>query len=138
MISVSNLPLCLFDGPSVTMFTATMSNLIYKVASRREWHTAKQSGTYEGSPDDQRDGFIHFSTADQLAGTLAKHFAGQENLVLITIDADQLGNALKWEPSRSGALFPHLFGALAVTSAKNIQDLPLGVNGHVLPELENN
>ena len=86
--------------------------LIYKVLPRAEWE--KVTGAYHGSADDRRDGFIHFSTESQLAGTLAKHFAGQSDLLLLAIEADGLGDALKWElaPKR-GEEFPHLYAPLA-------------------------
>jgi len=113
-----------------------MSTVIYKICSRAEWHTARQSGAYAGSPDDARDGFIHFSTAPQLKGTLAKHFAGQADLVLVAVDAAVLGADLKWGKSRGGDLFPHLYRSLATSEAKNVADLPLVGDKHVLPELE--
>ncbi len=89
-----------------------MTVLIYKIMPRAEWE--KVADAYEGSPDDKRDGFIHFSTESQLAGTLAKHYAGQSDLMLLAIEADGLGDALKWElaPKR-GEEFPHLYAALA-------------------------
>ncbi len=86
--------------------------------------------------DDLRDGFIHFSTADQLPITLAKHFAGQKDLVLIAVQASSLGNALNWEKSRGGKLFPHLYGLLDISDTSAPQNLTLGPNGHILPELE--
>jgi uncharacterized protein (DUF952 family) len=89
---------------------------IYKVLSSAEWSEAQRSGSFAGSPDDARDGFIHFSTAEQLEGTLERHFAGQKNLVVLEVDANALGEALRWEPSRGGALFPHLYGELAVVA----------------------
>ncbi len=97
---------------------------------------AEQAGVYRGSADDNRDGFIHFSTAEQLAGTLAKHYAGRTGLKLIAVDAEALGPALRWEPSRGGALFPHLYGEMplgAVTLVQDIATRPDG--GHDVPEL---
>jgi uncharacterized protein (DUF952 family) len=99
--------------------------LIFKVCGREEWAAAKVAGVYRGSADDRRDGFIHFSTQAQLPGTLAKHFAGRDDLVLIAIEADALGDALKWEPSRGGDLFPHLYGALLTSAALWARPLPL-------------
>jgi uncharacterized protein (DUF952 family) len=80
--------------------------LIYKICPAPLWREAERAGRFDGSADDQRDGFIHFSAADQVAGTAAKHFTGQSDLLLVSVDADRLGPALKWEPSRGGALFP--------------------------------
>jgi uncharacterized protein (DUF952 family) len=85
---------------------------IYKVLRGAEWSRAQASGSFAGSPDDARDGFIHFSTAEQLQGTLERHFAGEENLVVLEVDAAALGEALRWERSRGGALFPHLYAEL--------------------------
>jgi len=107
---------------------------IYKVCGADEWAAAEGWGNYEGSADDRRDGFIHFSTAAQLAGTLARHFAGRDGLVLIAVEADGLGEALKWEASRGGDLFPHLYGALPVSAALWTKPLSLDANGrHVIP-----
>ena len=95
--------------------------LIYKVCSQTEWAAAVAAGSYAGSADDARDGFIHFSTAAQLPGTAAKYFAGRTDLVVLEVDADLLGRDLRFEPSRGGDLFPHLYGALplnAVVSSK--------------------
>jgi uncharacterized protein (DUF952 family) len=89
---------------------------IYKICRSHEWAAAERDGVFRGSPDDQRDGFIHFSTAAQLEGTVEKYFAGQPGLLLIAINADALGAALKWEPSRGGALFPHLYGDLSLAA----------------------
>jgi len=113
-----------------------MRNVIYKVCPSAEWLAAQKSGIYTGSADDKRDGFIHFSSADQLATTLAKHFAGQKDLVLISVDAMALGDGLKWEASRGGDLFPHLYGPLKVCDAQKVEDLPLAADGHVVPDLE--
>ena len=108
---------------------------IYKICPASAWREAERAGTYRGSPDDARDGFIHFSTALQVPGTLVKHFAGQADLFLIAVDADALGDALKWEPSRGGDLFPHLYGELDPAAAENITTLVLGTDGlHRLPE----
>ena len=94
-----------------------MGEHIYKVCRREEWEAAVASGTYRGSADDLRDGFIHFSRATQLEGTLRKHFAGQTDLVRITVEADALGAALRFEPSRGGERFPHLYGVLPTSLA---------------------
>lgn len=108
---------------------------IYKICPASAWREAERAGAYRGSLDDLRDGFIHFSTAEQVPGTLAKHFAGQSGLFLIAVEADALGEALKWEPSRGGDLFPHLYGDLDPASAGTITTLEVGADGrHRLPE----
>ncbi len=108
---------------------------IYKICPADLWRAAERTGLFAGSPVDLRDGYIHFSTAVQLAETAAKHFAGQDDLVLVAIDAGALGAALKFEPSRGGALFPHLYGALPLAAVTRVRPLRLGPDGrHVLPE----
>jgi uncharacterized protein (DUF952 family) len=101
-----------------------MDTLIYKVCSRAEWEAAVALGVYRGSTADRRDGFIHLSTADQVEGTLRAHFAGQDDLVLVEVDPGTLGAALRFEPSRGGALFPHLYGELPVAAAREVRRLP--------------
>lgn len=114
-----------------------MSELIYKIAPRALWREAEAKGVFAGAPVDLADGYIHFSTAAQAAETAAKHFAGQDGLVLIAVDTDRLGAALKWEVSRGGALFPHLYAALDPAAARWVKPLPLGEDGaHVFPELD--
>jgi len=109
---------------------------IYKICSTALWREAERSGVFRGSPVDRQDGYIHFSTAGQVAETAAKHFAGGRDLVLLAVDVDALGEALKWEPSRGGALFPHLYGDLAVGAVRRVDPLPLGPDDrHVFPEL---
>jgi uncharacterized protein (DUF952 family) len=108
--------------------------LIFKICDAEEWAAAVAAGSYAGSADDRRDGFIHFSTAAQLPDTLAKHYAGRDNLVLIAFDAATLGAKLKWEPSRGGALFPHLYAELSAAAALWTNPLPLDDEGvHLLP-----
>jgi len=108
---------------------------IYKICPAPVWREAERAGVYRGSPDDARDGFIHFSTAAQLPGTLAKHYAGQSGLFLIAVNADALGAELKWEPSRGGDLFPHLYGELDPAAAETVTTLVLKADGrHLLPE----
>jgi uncharacterized protein (DUF952 family) len=109
---------------------------IYKICQRTAWEEAEAAGQYAGSDADRRDGFIHFSTAAQLEGTAAKHFAGLTDLMLVAVDGDVLGNALKWEPSRGGELFPHLYAVLplsAVLWARPLADESEG--RRTLPEL---
>ena len=108
---------------------------IYKIMSRADWTAFEASGAYEGSVDDMHDRFIHFSSLEQVEGTLAKHFAGQGALMLLAVDAASLGDALKWETSRDGELFPHLYGPLPLIAVNEAQRLPLGPDGqHRLPE----
>ncbi len=102
---------------------------IYHMCKAEEWQAAKASGSYAGSRQDQADGFIHFSALEQLAVSAAKHRAGQEGLILIEADTERLGAALRWEVSRGGALFPHLYGALPVTAVTRTWPLPLGDDG---------
>ena len=110
---------------------------VFKVAPRRLWQDAEALGRFDGSPVDRRDGFIHFSTAEQVAETLARHFAGETDLLLVAIDADALGPALRYEPSRGGALFPHLYGPLSTNLATWVRPLPLDAMGrHEFPALD--
>lgn len=107
---------------------------IFHMCRAEEWEAARNAGAYPGSSQDRADGFIHFSTAGQLPVSAAKHRAGQTGLLLLTVDATALGAALKWEPSRGGQLFPHLYGALPVGAAVRVDPLPLGPDGlHVFP-----
>jgi uncharacterized protein (DUF952 family) len=110
---------------------------IYKICERDAWQAAERAGVYRGSQLDRRDGFIHFSTVAQVAETAAKHFARQTGLMLVAVDGDALGAALKWEKSRGGDLFPHLYGELPVAAVRFAQPLPDEVAGRrVLPELK--
>lgn len=114
-----------------------MHQTIYKIATDAQWRDAEAAGVFAGAPVDEKDGFIHFSTADQVAETARRHFAGQDGLLLVAVDADKLGDALKFELSRGGALFPHLYGPLSVAAVKQVTPLPLGPDGeHRFPELE--
>jgi uncharacterized protein (DUF952 family) len=109
--------------------------IIYKIMDRDEWDAARACGRYPGSHDDKRDGFIHFSTARQLRETAAKHFAGQNNLILLAVDDAGLEPALKWEASRAGALFPHLYSILPLSSVTRSWPLPLNGQGmHEFPD----
>jgi uncharacterized protein (DUF952 family) len=111
--------------------------IIYKICSASAWREAERHGVYRGSADDARDGFIHFSAASQVAGTAQKFFAGQSALFLVAIDADALGDALRWEPSRGGELFPHLYGELDLGAVTGVMDLPMRADGsHDIPELQ--
>ena len=110
---------------------------VYKICPVALWREAERSGVFRGSDDDRRDGFIHFSTAAQVAETAARHFSGQTDLLLVRINAASLGGALKWEPSRGGALFPHLYGDLDLAFVTQIHPLPLGPDKrHVFPPLD--
>ena len=108
--------------------------LIFKILAAEEWAALEADGATDGAPVDLADGFIHFSTAEQAAETAAKHFAGRDGLVLAAVEADALGDALRWEPSRGGALFPHLYRALRRDEVVWARPLPLGADGaHVFP-----
>ncbi len=110
---------------------------IYKICDRAQWEEAVRDGAFAGAAIDVADGYIHFSTAAQVGETAAKHFAGMSDLVLVAVGADILGPALKWEPSRGGALFPHLYGVLPLAAVRSVRPLRLGHDGrHVLPHVE--
>jgi len=114
-----------------------MNSIIYKIVPQSLWLEAKERGYFAGSPVDLADGFIHFSTLEQAAETAAKHFAGQDDLLLVAIKAEVLGASLKYEPSRGGALFPHLYGKLDLQAVHWELPLPLGPDGrHIFPSLE--
>lgn len=102
---------------------------VYKICGAAEWAAAERTGRYSGSCDDRRDGFIHLSTAEQLAGTVEKHFRGCTDLVLVALDAARLGPALKWEASRGGAQFPHLYSFLDPSAALWVRPLETGADG---------
>ena len=113
-----------------------MTQMIYHMCPAEAWAAAVATGEYRGTDDDRRDGFIHFSTADQIAESARRHRAGQRGLVLVAVAAARLGDRLRWEKSRDGALFPHLYGALAPAKATSVTPLPLGPDGeHVFPPL---
>ena len=108
--------------------------LIYKIFRGPEWDAFRQTGETLGAPVDLADGYIHFSTADQLAGTAAKHFAGEDGLMVLALEADTL-DALKWERSRGGALFPHLYRPLRAADVLWEREMTIGPDGlHILPE----
>jgi uncharacterized protein (DUF952 family) len=112
-----------------------MANPVYKILTETAFNEAMVKGHFLGSADDRRDGFIHLSAADQLEGILAKHFAGQDGLMLLAVDPARLGPHLKWEASRGGALFPHLYAPLDLSALLWAEPLELGADGlHRLPE----
>lgn len=102
---------------------------VYKICRRDEWARAEAEGVYRGNADDARDGFIHLSAVDQVAGTLARHFDGQNDLLLVAVDTRALGEALKWEPSRGGDVFPHLYGPLPLSAVHAVESLPAALAG---------
>jgi uncharacterized protein (DUF952 family) len=107
---------------------------IYKIVPHELWHEARVTGVFRGAPIDLKDGYIHFSTAAQAVETARLHFAGQADLLLVAVDAKVFGDALKWETSRGGALFPHLFADLPLDAVLWEKRLPLGADGaHVFP-----
>ncbi|GJE53585.1 MULTISPECIES: DUF952 domain-containing protein [Methylobacterium] len=108
--------------------------LIYKICPRVLWLQAEAAGCFSGAPIDQADGFIHFSTAAQAVETAARHFAGIDDLLLVAVDVEALGQALRFEPSRGGDLFPHLYGELPLSAVRAVHDLRLGSDGsHAFP-----
>jgi uncharacterized protein (DUF952 family) len=110
---------------------------IYKICTRPEWRSAGHDGHYRGSNLDCRDGFIHFSTAAQARETAAKHFAGQTDLMLVAVDVAALGPSLRWERSRGGDLFPHLYGGLPLAAVRWAKPLDDEVAGRrTFPELD--
>ncbi len=110
--------------------------IIYKISPKPLWQIAQQTGVFEGAPIDIADGYIHFSTADQVQETATKHFKGQGDLLLIAVKTDALSQ-LKWESSRGSALFPHLYDTLALNKVLWVKPLPLTNEGeHIFPELE--
>ncbi len=127
----------LVASPGHRVASAAMDKpLIYHMCRAEEWARAAASGFYPGSSQDAADGFIHFSTAGQLPESAAKHRAGQQGLVLLAVDPERLGTALRWEVSRGGEPFPHLYGALPVAAVVRAEPMPLGADGrHILPPL---
>jgi uncharacterized protein (DUF952 family) len=111
-----------------------MAEPVFKILSEEAFKEAERQGRFTGSLDDARDGFIHLSAAHQLAGTLAAHFKGQSDLVVLAVDPAPLGETLKWEPSRGGALFPHLYAPLDLAHVLWTEKLVVGPDGrHILP-----
>ncbi len=107
--------------------------LIYKIFRAPEWADLQAKGSSTGAPVDVTDGFVHFSTTGQAAETAARHFANEDDLMLLAVEADALGDALKWEPSRGGALFPHLYRALHLKDVTWAKPLPLIAGKHQFP-----
>ena len=114
-----------------------MTQMIYHMCRADEWEAAIASGAYAGSSQDKADGFIHFSTAGQIVESARRHRAGQDGLLLLAVEAGRLGGRLKWEKSRAGDLFPHLYGPLDPAESAWVRPLPLGTDGsHVFPALD--
>lgn len=109
-----------------------MMETAYKLVDRREWETARASGTYDGSAVDRADGYIHMSTADQLAETARRHYAGRDGLMLVEVSLPALAGALRWEPSRGGDLFPHLYGTLPMTAVLSERMLAVRDDGMMI------
>ena len=110
------------------------TKLIYHICQENEWDTARVSGSYTGSSQDHKDGFIHFSSGAQIIESARKHRAGQDNLILLEVDGDKLGPSLQWELSRNGEKFPHLYGKLPVETVTRSFKLKLNIGGnHAFP-----
>ncbi len=114
-----------------------MTLLVYKILRPAEWIAAQPSGVFNGSPDDERDGFVHLSTAHQVRGVCERYFAREKTVVLLTIDAAGLGPSLKWETSHKGEAFPHLYGPLPLALVRSVADIPRGDDGRLIfpPEI---
>jgi uncharacterized protein (DUF952 family) len=113
-----------------------MTRTIYKIVTENEWREARRLMRFEGSSVDRRDGFVHFSTAAQVAETARRHFAGVSDLILLAVDATMLGEDLRDEPSRGGDLFPHLYAPLPVAAVRWARPLPWDGERHLFPELD--
>jgi uncharacterized protein (DUF952 family) len=112
-------------------------SLIYKICTQAQWREAELTGVFHGAPVDFEDGYIHFSGPDQVVETAAKYFARMTDLLIVAVDAAALGDGLRWESARGGALFPHLYGVLPLAAVVWTKPLPLGADGrHVFPELQ--
>jgi uncharacterized protein (DUF952 family) len=111
-----------------------MRQLIYKICPRTLWQAANKAGRFDGVPIDLADGYVHFSSGEQVRETAARHFDSVDDLLLIAVDAGALGTELRWEPSRGGALFPHLYASLPMSAVVSVAPLPLGADGeHAFP-----
>ncbi|MFC6488842.1 DUF952 domain-containing protein [Nitratireductor sp. GCM10026969] len=114
-----------------------MAKLIYKICPQSLWRQAEREGVLAGAPVDLADGFIHFSTGAQLRETAAKHFSGQDDLLLVAVDEEKLGEKLRYEISRGGQPFPHLYAPLPLSAVHWVKPLPLDADGrHAFPPLE--
>ena len=111
-----------------------LPDVAFKILSRADWRLTLAEGAYDGSPVDHADGYIHLSAADQLEATAAKHYAGQTELMLVEVDLTTLGDALIWEPSRGGALFPHIYGPLPVAATRAARALSVTADGRMIVE----
>lgn len=126
-----------FSLSRIGLIAQPMSRFIYKIATESLWREAEAKGVFVGAPVDLADGYIHFSTVEQVAETAAKHFAGQDGLVLAAIDTELLTAPLKYEAARNGALFPHLYEPLDLAAVVWVRPLPLGQDGrHIFPEFD--
>jgi len=114
-----------------------MGQIVYKIARQQEWDEAERTRVFTGSRDDERDGFIHLSSAAQVRATCAIHFAGERNLLLIAVDTERLSPALKWEPSRKGEMFPHLYGPLRLADVQSVSEIRADIGGRAIfpPEI---
>jgi uncharacterized protein (DUF952 family) len=118
---------------SACLTDRTTDIIVYKIVPAPQWCESEREGTFHGSPVDARDGFIHLSSAEQISGTAARHFVGAVDLLLLAVRTASLD--IRWEPSRGGDLFPHLYGALPMASVVWVRPLPLIDGVHVLPDL---
>jgi uncharacterized protein (DUF952 family) len=119
---------CALDTVEAQPAEGFVSTIIYKICPAALWREAERAKIFRGSPADTQDGYIHFSAAGQVESTLAKHFAGRRDLLLIAVDAEALGTALKWEKARGGALFPHLYGALPFAAVQSVTPIVSGAD----------
>lgn len=114
------------------MTMSQMPDVAWKILSVADWKLMLAEGRYEGSPIDLADGYIHLSAADQLEATAAKHYAGQTDLMLVEVDLTVLADDVVWEPSRGGALFPHIYGVLPVSATRNPRPLSVSADGQMI------
>lgn len=118
--------------PKANSMEPATGKIIYKIVTAEQWSDAERLGEFRGAPIDLQDGYIHFSDSNQLRQTAEKHFAGQLGLLLVAVDSERLGPELKWEPSRGGDLFPHLYRILSLDEVDSVVDLPCGKSGQFL------